>query len=73
MNILALTHTGSTLGSKMVILRIIAAVLMVFIVGRVISIFFGEEKQEAVPPQDELGGVPRNVSLKQYGSLPRKA
>ncbi|MBE9570268.1 MAG: permease, partial [Proteobacteria bacterium] len=50
-NILALTYTGTILGSEMVISRIIAALLMAFIVGGVMTFFFGrkEENGEAAP------------------------
>ncbi len=44
-NILALIYTGSILGGKIVISRIIAALLMAFIVGWVMTIFFGKENQ----------------------------
>ncbi|MBN2255511.1 MAG: permease [Deltaproteobacteria bacterium] len=42
-NILALTYTGTILGSEMVISRIIAALLMAFIVGTVMTAFFGRK------------------------------
>lgn len=42
-NILALTYTGTILGSEMVISRIIAALLVVFIVGTVMTAFFGKK------------------------------
>ena len=45
-NILALTYTGTILGSEMVISRIIAALLMAFIVGGVMTFFFGQKKEE---------------------------
>lgn len=44
-NILALIYTGSILGGKIVISRIIAALLMAFIVGWVMTLFFGKENQ----------------------------
>lgn len=44
-NILALPYTGNILGEKMVISRIIAALLMAFIVGIVMSSFFKEERE----------------------------
>jgi uncharacterized membrane protein YraQ (UPF0718 family) len=43
-NILALVYTGSILGTKMALSRVIAAILMAFIVGYVLSFFFGKEK-----------------------------
>ncbi len=42
-NILALTYTGTILGSEMVISRIVAALLMAFIVGSVMTLFFGKK------------------------------
>ncbi len=39
-NILALIYTGAILGSKMVLARIVAAILMAFIVGFVMVLFF---------------------------------
>ncbi|HCJ66175.1 MAG TPA: permease [Elusimicrobia bacterium] len=45
-NILALIYTGSILGSGMVIARIVAALLMAFLVGWVMSFVFRGEKRE---------------------------
>jgi len=42
-NILALTYTGTILGSGMVLSRIIAALLMAFIVGSVMTVVFGKK------------------------------
>ncbi len=53
-NILALIYTGSILGSKMVVSRIAAALLMAFIVGWVMTLVFGREKREVAFPQSEL-------------------
>lgn len=50
-NILALIYTGSILGTKMVLSRIIAALLTAFIVGWVMSLIFGKEKEESLPPE----------------------
>jgi uncharacterized membrane protein YraQ (UPF0718 family) len=47
-NILALTYTGSILGSKMVLSRIISALLMAFVVGWVMTLFFGKERRDVV-------------------------
>ena len=47
-NILALIYTGNILGLKIVISRIIAALFMAFVVGYVMSLFFGKEKVERV-------------------------
>ncbi|MEO0093354.1 MAG: permease [candidate division WOR-3 bacterium] len=51
-NILALIYTGSILGSKMIITRIVAALIMAFVVGFVMTLFFAKEKRaESVPTQ----------------------
>ena len=51
-NLLSLVYTGNILGSGMVISRIIAALLMAFVVGAVMSIVFKEEQTEPVAVQD---------------------
>ena len=43
-NILAIIYTGSILGAKMVISRIIAAIFMAFVVGLVMSFIFRKEE-----------------------------
>ena len=57
-NILSLIYTGNILGYEMVVARVAAALLMAFIVGSVMTVFFGQEKRETVaafqgidPPQ----------------------
>ena len=45
-NILALMYTGSILGSSMVTSRVVAALLMAFIVGSVMTLFFRTKKAE---------------------------
>ena len=45
-NILALVYTGSILGGQMVVTRIIAALLMAFAVGWVMSLSFRREEQQ---------------------------
>ena len=47
-NILALIYTGSILGSGMVISRVVAALLMAFVVGFVMSFIFGGEEREGI-------------------------
>lgn len=56
-NILALIYTGSILGGKMVLSRILAALLMAFVVGWVMSLVFGREKQEVEFSQSESSKV----------------
>lgn len=45
-NILALSYTGSLLGGSMVVARVVAALLMAFVVGGVMSFAFRNEKRE---------------------------
>ncbi len=45
-NILALVYTGSVLGAKMMITRVVTALLMAFVVGWVMSLVFRREEQE---------------------------
>jgi len=47
-NILALIYTGNILGSEIVIARVAASLLMAFLVGCVMTAFFGREKRESV-------------------------
>jgi uncharacterized membrane protein YraQ (UPF0718 family) len=47
-NILSLVYTGNILGAEMVISRIIAALLMAFLVGTVMSVVFRNEQTKAV-------------------------
>jgi uncharacterized membrane protein YraQ (UPF0718 family) len=54
-NILALTYTGTILGSEMVISRIIAALLMAFIVGSVMTLVFGKKDNPGVAVAATMG------------------
>ncbi len=45
-NVLSLIYTGSILGGKIILARVISAVLMAFIVGYVMSFVFRNEKRE---------------------------
>ncbi|MCL6642934.1 MAG: permease [Candidatus Bipolaricaulota bacterium] len=49
-NILALTYTGAILGGAMVLTRIVAALLMAFVVGWVMTVVFRREEQARVQP-----------------------
>ncbi|MFN4218787.1 MAG: permease [Candidatus Bipolaricaulia bacterium] len=53
-NILALTYTGAILGGTMVLTRIIAALVMAFIVGWVMTVVFRREEQTRVQPVSVL-------------------
>lgn len=52
-NILALVYTGNILGPEMVISRIVAALLMAFLVGTIMSFVFKEEQTEPVVSQQQ--------------------
>ena len=52
-NILALTYTGSILGSKMVISRIISALIVAYLVGWIMTLFFGRERADVVEGEVE--------------------
>lgn len=49
-NILALTYTGAILGATMVTVRIVAALVMAFLVGWVMTLVFRQEEQTRLQP-----------------------
>lgn len=51
-NILALVYTGSILGSEMVLSRIVAALLMAFVVGAVMTFLFRKGTEEVFFPRE---------------------
>ncbi len=53
-NILALVYTGTILGAEMVTMRIIAALMVAFLVGLVMRAAFGHEQRD-LPAQDPAG------------------
>lgn len=53
-NILAVIYTGSILGTKMVISRILAAIFMAFVVGTVMSFIFRKEEGKRMQAQEIL-------------------
>ena len=53
-NILAVIYTGSILGTKMVISRILAAIFMAFVVGTVMSFIFRKEESKRMQAQEIL-------------------
>jgi len=55
-NILSLVYTGSILGGKMVIARLVSALAMSFIVGLVMAYAFYREEKERVPAFQTNGG-----------------
>ena len=66
-NILALVYTGNILGAELLIARLVAALLMAFVVGWVMSVVFWREDQErmaqvtAMKPAGSTGDVPRLI------------
>ncbi len=63
-NILALTYTGAILGSTMVLTRIVAALLMAFVVGWVMTLVFRREEQTRGQPiavPSNPGDVPTHL------------
>lgn len=64
-NILALTYTGSILGGSMVVSRIVAALLMAFVVGAVMTLAFGKDERAFAVPSGAAGGhiIARRHSL----------
>ncbi|GBC76328.1 hypothetical protein HRbin07_00527 [bacterium HR07] len=75
-NILALTYTGAILGSTMVLTRIVAALVMAFIVGWVMTVVFRREEQAspapfAVPPAAAQQGVGEKGEARKLGLMGR--
>lgn len=68
-NILSLIYTGNILGIKMVISRIISAILMAFVVGYVMSIFFSKEEREFLLPKKEVEQESQKINLVERKNL----
>ena len=64
-NILALTYTGTILGSSMVISRVVAALLMAFVVGFIMTAFFG--KKDDAAGEDALASAGGDEKLELIG------
>jgi len=47
-NILSLIYTGNILGPEIVVARIVASLLMAFLVGSIMTVFFGKEERKTV-------------------------
>ncbi|HZM34998.1 MAG TPA: permease [Burkholderiales bacterium] len=63
-NILALTYTGTILGTEMLVVRVFTALLMAFIVGWVMSFVFRREEAQRLATMQAAapaGGAPRLV------------
>lgn len=63
-NILSLVYTGSILGTKMVIARLISALVMSFIVGLVMAYAFHREEKDRIPAFQTNGGSTALISRK---------
>ena len=63
-NILALTYTGSILGGSMVISRIVAALLMAFVVGTVMTFAFRKEERILPVPSGTTAG--KNIIARKH-------
>ena len=65
-NILALTYTGTILGTEMVLARLTAALVMAFVVGWVMTLAFRNEQREMPPvailPQDGAAIVAKRAA-----------
>jgi uncharacterized membrane protein YraQ (UPF0718 family) len=55
-NVLALTYTGTILGTEMVVARVVAALLMAFVVGYVMTLAFRHEQRETAMPSPSSEG-----------------
>ena len=67
-NILSLVYTGNILGGGMVIARIVAALLMAFLVGFIMSYMFRNE-QAQTPVAQQAGQKGSFISRKEIGLL----
>lgn len=70
-NVLALVYTGSVLGGKMALVRLLAALVMAFVVGTVMALAFAQE--EAVRLQPEARAVGAMPLEAHAGALIAKA
>lgn len=68
-NILAIAYTGSILGGQMVVSRIIAALLMAFVVGIVMTLAFGKEREEVIGAAALEGQRDRRIMSGRYAVL----
>ena len=62
-NILALTYTGSILGGQMVLARLVASLLMAFVVGFAMSAFFREKREEFSQTRSERKSIIEKKNL----------
>ena len=64
-NILSLIYTGNILGPEIVVARVAASLLMAFLVGYVMTVFFGKEKRETVAAFQE-DGDPQGIVARRH-------
>ncbi|MBC7216740.1 MAG: permease [Candidatus Caldatribacterium sp.] len=65
-NVLALTYTGSLLGASLALARVVAALLMAFIVGGVMSLVFKREESSPLPEGEKK---PKGALLEKRSAL----
>jgi hypothetical protein len=63
-NVLALTYTGTILGPEMVVARVVAALLMAFVVGWVMSLAFAGERPATPAASARAAGTAPIISRK---------
>ena len=62
-NILSLTYTGSILGAAMVIARLVSSLLIAFIVGWVMTLFFSKENVKGIYHHDGVSEDEEKVKI----------
>lgn len=55
-NVLALVYTGTVLGTEMLVVRVVAALMMAFIVGMVMTLVFREEEESRLATMTAASG-----------------
>ncbi|WP_017873412.1 permease [Candidatus Caldatribacterium saccharofermentans] len=67
-NVLALTYTGSLLGASMAFARVVAAIIMAFLVGSIMSLAF--QREHTVPVSSEGGSSqPKGAILERRSAF----
>ena len=64
-NILSLIYTGNILGSEIVVARVIASLSVAFVVGSVMTVFFGKEKRKTVAAFQE-SDAPQGIVARRH-------
>lgn len=68
-NILALAYTGSILGRDLMLARLVAALLMAFIVGGVMTVAFRRDEQETAAPAPDEQPAARVIARVDLGLI----